>query len=1103
MKRVNDALRRLLERFTLSEVTQALGEHLAGAEGDARELVAFGTTLKAMAVTAPVLRYTMPEQAPGLRPEPWADLVRTGLLFEINRAVLHPFGLALRVTEYDAEEGGGVEFDGLVSTTDPEGIVFDDGSLEAGAKKLAVFLRDTGREKLAAREKALGWTVQPVPYVILVDTMGAAAFTFAERLRWGSWGPDGNDPKYSVRGPAQIVPGKGIMEREGAPEPVRESRTAEPVAPGTVQMLRCLGKEVPKPEGWSVIYQSATSDDDPAIVTGDPTNKPPLPPGWKPPVWNDALDWWESYYIGTEAPASGTNESAQRVEHERSPADEAAFGETRFRYRRFETRSFSVTGSRVFAEFDICTQTQEGAAAVDALRRDAESGAVGWLATRCGDPEARCGWATIGQWPADTAHDGEDASFTFEIHADEQTAREHSRHRHGVQRNDTAQTPSPGLHAWLRGLLDLVSGFYGPPVPADALNRKMAALDDGLRAMEQRSTADVMLKAFAEPIAAELDSPQTVEISNGMVDLAKNGVTVSQDKIRTSIGLSENKPTDPTPEQPLVPGTTVTVPHRWHLAPVFPGDRPAIHYFGTKAPMLTGDWSTPVSGGIAGLWVSFYTGARSGTHSGEALLQDATRWAERPPTPRSDAPPSPHHAEHDHVGEVVDMGYGVSGIPTPETTGGAALLDIAAEQEPPLTDPPPASHFEVPGPPAATRTRLQGTVNEQTVTFVNPQFGDGYLLANIEASPLNWRSGALVTLHIPARMTTPRECRIHAKGGFWVFTWMPEKVVSLGVAAMAVKAGEMVALESTNAQVSAQKGERIVLRYGKHVVDAWLDKVVTKPNLAGEPERLYRFTVTLLDGPRAAEMMDTLRAEQGSVQHEILVRQVRDLEAIGPIWGRAVVWPGKESTSTVVTFLESPQALGPGGQKLRAWLAEREDRPAANTEPADPTEAPTPRPAPQPIPLMRQAPYITLADLETRVPRAVLIRCLEWGVEQKLSADLPQVQTLCEDASQQFDAMIRAHGGTVDHLPPAVVKRLVADLALLILQTRNPGALATRGLAQIDAEITTMIKASRGAEASGGIKSLLDLVHDERLDAPPPDSEPPDSYDGVPDSALP
>ncbi len=1087
MKRIDDAVQLWLERFTLSEVLGALGRWMT--EGPTEELHPFGMTLKALAETPPVLRCAGAlRKDEALRPEPWADLVNTGLLFEINRAVLHPFGLALRVTHYDAEEGGGVEFNGLVSLPDPEGIIFDAASLASGANKLGVFLRAGGGERLKARREALGYVVQPA---------GMGTDDWAAPV-------DKGETQTAVNGP-------------------QNGRTAP-------RLVRAAGRDVPVPEGWSIVYRDRVSNDDPLIVTGDVTNKPTLPSGWAAPVWVDALDWWESKYIGpgetpesnVDAHASSTSDSARPAEHERWPTDEANFDGLRFRYRRGETRSYSVTGSRVFVEFDICTQSQEGAKAVDALRRDAETGTVGWLATRCGDPEARCGWSTICQWPADTAHNGEDASFTFEIHADEQTAREASRNRHGiqhgVQQDDTAQMPAPGLHAWLRGLLDLVSGFYGPPLPAAELNAKMAALDDGLRAMEQRAkrrsdavAADVARAAEGVARGTEL-STETVKVSNmlpgereditaisdAIVRLAKSGVTVSQDKIHANIGLSENKPTDASAEQPLVPGTNnVHAPARWHLAPVFPGDRPAIHYFGTKAPTLDGDWSTPVSGGIAGLWVSFYTGARSGTHSGEALLQDAAQWAEHPPTPpRTDTPPSPHHAEHDHVGEVVDMDkrYGhfeTNGTSGPMSKGGAALLDLAAEPAlpPAPTDPPPAPHFEMPEPPASPRTRLQGTVNEQTVTFVNPHFGDGYLLANIEASPLNWRSGALVTLHIPARMTRPRECRIHPKGGFWVFTWMPEKVVSLGVATKGVKAGEMVALEYANTQVSAPKGERIVLRYGEHMVDAWLDRVTTKPNVTGTPERLYRIVVTLIDGARTLKMMDAMRAhlDQGAFTHDLSIRSVRDIDVLGPILARAVVWPGRESASRTVTFLESPNDLTSEAKRLRAWLAEREERPAPEVKTA--LAAPTPKPAPEPVPLMRQAPYITLADLETRVPRVVLLRCLEWGVEQKLTADLPQVQTLCEDASQQFDAMLRAHGGMVEHIPSAVVKRLVADLALLILQTRNPDALATRPMAHIDAEMTVMVKASRSAKVSGGIKGLLDLVHDERLDAQP-DSSP-------------
>ena len=90
-------------------------------------------------------------------------LSKSGLLFEINRLVLHPRGLALAVKTNDADEVIG--FAGLADyRKEKDGIVFADGTLEEGAKKLRTYdakTKDTKRRK--ARVATYGFEEQPLP----------------------------------------------------------------------------------------------------------------------------------------------------------------------------------------------------------------------------------------------------------------------------------------------------------------------------------------------------------------------------------------------------------------------------------------------------------------------------------------------------------------------------------------------------------------------------------------------------------------------------------------------------------------------------------------------------------------------------------------------------------------------------------------------------------------------------------------------------------------------------------------------------------------------------------------------------------------------------
>lgn len=85
-------------------------------------------------------------------------LYESGLLFEINRTILHPFGLALGVTVCD---DGRVWLDKIQQVEDP-GFVFGSELLAEGNEKFEKFV-DDNQGRLDTRQQKLGYLVQPFP----------------------------------------------------------------------------------------------------------------------------------------------------------------------------------------------------------------------------------------------------------------------------------------------------------------------------------------------------------------------------------------------------------------------------------------------------------------------------------------------------------------------------------------------------------------------------------------------------------------------------------------------------------------------------------------------------------------------------------------------------------------------------------------------------------------------------------------------------------------------------------------------------------------------------------------------------------------------------
>lgn len=97
--------------------------------------------------------------------DPANFLVDSGLLFEINRRILHPLGLALSVEVPDENEADSTAEKCSTSVldyrADPEGLIFEDEDLAKGRQKILDYLiTNKVRERLMARRAVLGYVTQ-------------------------------------------------------------------------------------------------------------------------------------------------------------------------------------------------------------------------------------------------------------------------------------------------------------------------------------------------------------------------------------------------------------------------------------------------------------------------------------------------------------------------------------------------------------------------------------------------------------------------------------------------------------------------------------------------------------------------------------------------------------------------------------------------------------------------------------------------------------------------------------------------------------------------------------------------------------------------------
>lgn len=83
-----------------------------------------------------------------------------GLLFEINRQILHPLGLAFALSWEDENIDGEPKEAMLLADSDPEGTVFADETFKDGVAKFKAFMEREGAARLEVRQKAVGFVVQ-------------------------------------------------------------------------------------------------------------------------------------------------------------------------------------------------------------------------------------------------------------------------------------------------------------------------------------------------------------------------------------------------------------------------------------------------------------------------------------------------------------------------------------------------------------------------------------------------------------------------------------------------------------------------------------------------------------------------------------------------------------------------------------------------------------------------------------------------------------------------------------------------------------------------------------------------------------------------------
>jgi hypothetical protein len=134
-------------------------------------------------------------------------MLDNGLIFEINRRVLHPLGLAL-VMDVQEDDNETVFVKGLWIDDDMEGIVFDEETYEHGRGKYRKFFEAHGRKRYETRFEGLGFIVQLDPKVLPRGTKdGVVKIDFVVCLKHGDWYTQSLDVPEEIakRGDRELV----------------------------------------------------------------------------------------------------------------------------------------------------------------------------------------------------------------------------------------------------------------------------------------------------------------------------------------------------------------------------------------------------------------------------------------------------------------------------------------------------------------------------------------------------------------------------------------------------------------------------------------------------------------------------------------------------------------------------------------------------------------------------------------------------------------------------------------------------------------------------------------------------------------------------------
>jgi len=97
-----------------------------------------------------------------LLPNPAPLLSNTGLHGEINRLVLHKYGMALGYVVDESSNQRAAQLIVVDAHHAPEGLIYDEECLADIAQKLERFHNDEGNVRLTARYQRLGFTEQPL-----------------------------------------------------------------------------------------------------------------------------------------------------------------------------------------------------------------------------------------------------------------------------------------------------------------------------------------------------------------------------------------------------------------------------------------------------------------------------------------------------------------------------------------------------------------------------------------------------------------------------------------------------------------------------------------------------------------------------------------------------------------------------------------------------------------------------------------------------------------------------------------------------------------------------------------------------------------------------